>query len=252
VQPRTVAQLFATQAERVRITKTIGVARYGPGGWAVVHDFGALVFIGVEKGECERVMAALVKQVAEEPRAPLQESFAVEVSSGAAPAVRFDRVVVPDLDARFVEIIALVVAQSVAMEYYEGDVDALVGALEQQARALAGGGKLVGSAREMLRFIGRGMLMRSQVVHTLSLLESPGATWESEPLDRLYRGMRAAFEIEERYRALDHELRIVQDDLALLIDMVRQRRSILLELAVVVLFVIELAEVFVLQAWPKR
>jgi uncharacterized Rmd1/YagE family protein len=138
------------------------------------------------------------------------------------------------------------------MEYYEGDVDALVRALEQQARALAGGGKLRGSARAMLRFIGRGMLMRSQVVHTLSLLESPGATWESEPLDRLYRGMRAAFEIEERYRGLDHLLRIVQDDLALLVDMVRQRRSTLLEVAIVVLFVLELAEVFVLQVLPHR
>jgi len=240
VQPRAVEALFAADAERLKLTKTIAVARYGSSGWAVAHDFGAVVFIGVEEPECERVMKALVAQLGSETRAPLEETFAVEISPGSAPAVRFDRVVVGALDARIVEIIALVVAQSVAMEYYEGDIDALVGALEQRSRTLARTGKLQGRERALLRFIGQGVTMRTQVVHTLSLLESPGATWDDEALDRLYRGLRASFEIEERYRALDHELRIVQDNLELMVDMLRQRRLILLEIAVAVFVAAEL------------
>jgi uncharacterized Rmd1/YagE family protein len=245
VQPKAVESLFAGHAERVRVTKTIAIARYSPGSWAVAHDFGAIVFLGVEQAECERVMKGLLAQH-EETRAPLEETFAVEVEQGAAPAVKFDRVVVGELDGRVVEIIALVVAQSVAMEYYEGDVDGTVAALEQTSRRLAKDGRLHGSARSFMRFIGRGMAMRSQVIHTLSLLESPGATWESEPLDRLYRGLRAAFEIEERYRALDHEIRIVQDNLALMVDMVRQRRYTLLEIVVAV-FVVAETILFVLE-----
>ncbi len=240
LQPRAIAELFAPEAQRVRLTKTRAVARYGELGWVVGHDFGALVFIGVDEAESTRVMKALVARLGTEPRAPLAETFAVEIAPGAAPAVRFDRVVVSELDVRVVEILALVVAQSVGMEYYEGDVDALVARLEQWSSALGSSGRLRGSARDLLRFIGRGMSMRTQVVHTLSLLDSPGATWENEALDRLYRGLRLSFEIEERYRALDHELRIVQDNLALLIDMVRGRRSILLEVAVALLVAGEL------------
>jgi uncharacterized Rmd1/YagE family protein len=239
LQPRAVEALFAGDAERVRLSKTIAVARYGPTAWAVAHDFGALVFIGVEQPEADRVMKALLAQLGEEPRAPLRETFAVEIAPGAPSAVRFDRVVVSELDARVVEIIALVVAQSVAMEYYEGDVDAMVSTLERLSRRLATVGSLRGSAREMTKIIGRGMTMRSQVIHTLSLLDSPGATWESEGLDRLYRGLRTAFEIEERYRALDHEIRIVQDNMALMVDMVRQRRFIFLEVAVAVFVGVE-------------
>jgi uncharacterized Rmd1/YagE family protein len=235
LQPRTISELFAADAKRVRITKTRAVARYGDSGWVVAHDFGALVFIGVDDAESSRVMKALVAQLGTEPRAPLEETFAVEVSPGAVPAVRFDRVVVGELDVRVVEILALVIAQSVGMEYYEGDVDALVARLEQWSLGLAASGRLRGSTRDMLRFIGRGMSMRTEVVHTLSLLDSPGATWENEELDRLYRGLGLSFEIQERYRALDHQLNIVQDNLALLIDMVRGRRSILLEVAVAVL-----------------
>jgi uncharacterized Rmd1/YagE family protein len=240
VQPRAVADLFPPDAERVRITKTRAVARYGQHGWAVAHDFGALVFIGVDDAESARVMKALVAQLGSEPREPLKETFAVEVAPGAAPAVRFDRVVVGDLDVRVVEILALVIAQSVGMEYYEGDVDALVLRLEERSNALGRSGRLRGSTRDMLRFIGQGMSMRTQVVHTLSLLDSPLATWENEALDRLHRGLRLSFEIEERYRALEHELHIVQDNLALLVDMVRGRRTILLEVAVAVFVAAEL------------
>jgi uncharacterized Rmd1/YagE family protein len=240
LHPRVVAGLFAPEAERVRLTKTIAVARYGSTGWAVAHDFGAVVFVGVGESECGRVMKDLVAQLGSEPRSPLEETFAVQVIEDAAPSVRFDRLVVRELNVRVVEILALVVAQSVAMEYYEGDVDALVNALEERSRTLARDGTLHGSPRELLKFIGRGMTMRTRVVHTLSLLDSPGATWDDELLDRLYRGLRTLFEIDERYRALDHELRIVQDNLALMVDMVRQRRLILLEVAVVVFVAAEL------------
>jgi len=239
VQPRVVDTLFATEAERVRLTKTIAVVRYGPTAWVVVHDFGVLVFVGMPEPECQRVLKAFLGLVGKEPRPPLEETFAVELTTGATAAVKFDRVVVGELDARVVEMIALVVAQSVAMEYYEGDVDALIEALEKRSERLAEVGALRGSARELMKFIGQGMTTRSQVIHTLSLLDSPGATWESEGLDRLYRGLRAAFEIEERYRALDHEIRIVQDNLALMVDMVRQRRYTFLEVTVAVFVVAE-------------
>lgn len=234
VQPRVVEGLFPPGAERVKLTKRMAIARYGPKGWVVAHDFGAVVFIAVDEPVCAQVMKALVERLGSEPRAPLEETFAVQVVPDVAPAVRFDRVVVRELDVRVVEVLSLVVAQSVAMEYYEGDMDGLVGALEQRSRVLALDGTFHGSARALLRFIGQGMTMRTKVVHTLSLLDSPGATWDDEALDRLYRGLRASFEIEERYRALDHELGVVQDNLALMVDMVRQRRLIQLEVAVAV------------------
>ncbi|MDP9035809.1 MAG: RMD1 family protein [Myxococcota bacterium] len=240
LQPRSVEALFGTHAKRCKLTKTAAVASYGPTSWVAAYDFGAVVFIGVEENQRRRIIRDLVDQLGTEPRAPLEETFAVEIDRGATPAVRFDRAIVRELDVRVVEIVSLVVAQSVAMEYYEGDVDALIGALEALSKKLALHGALRTSPREMLRFIGRGMMARTQVVRTLSLLESPVATWDDEALDRLYRGLRSSFEIEERYRALDHELRVVQDNLVLMVDLVHQRRFILLEIAVTIFVAAEL------------
>lgn len=239
VQPKALADLFPPSAERVRMTKTIAVLRYGPRAWVVVHDFGAVVFMGVETGECRRMTDAVLAKVGEGPKAKFEETFAIEVAPQEKPGVRFDRAVVPDLDGRTAIIVSLVVAQSVAMEYYESDMDALVAELEKRSKILATQGRWSGSAREMTRFIGEGMVMRSEIIHTLSLLDSPGVTWEHEELDRLYRELRAAFEIEERYRALDHELRITQDNMALMIDMARQRRFEFLEIVVAVFVALE-------------
>jgi uncharacterized Rmd1/YagE family protein len=252
VQPRDIAALFADTAERVRITKTVAILRYGAAAWAVAHDFGAIVFIGVDPPECARVMRALLAKVGEQPRAPLEETFAVEVVAGARPAVKFDRVVVGELDARTAGLVSLVVAQSVAMEYYEGDLDALLVALTERSRRLEREGALRGRARDLMRLIGRGMTMRSEVVHTLSLIDSPGVAWENEALDRLYRGLRSEFEIEERYHALDHESHIVQDNLALLVDIVRQRRYTILEVTVAVFVVAETLLFFAQLLFERR
>ncbi len=237
--PKNVADLFPAEVERVRVTKTLAVLRYGPQAWAVVHDFGAIVFIGVDQPRCKGVIDSVRKLVKEETKPPLEETFAIEIAPQAKPGVRFDRAVVPELDARTAVIVTLVVAQSVAMEYYESDLDALIDELEKRSKLLARDGRLRGSARDLMRFIGEGMTIRSEVIHTLSLIDSPGITWEDEQLDRMYRDLRAGFEIDERYRALDHEIRIVQDNLALMVDMVRQRRFTMLEVVVAVFVALE-------------
>lgn len=235
-----VAAYFPTDAERVKASKTALVVRYRDGGWAVAHDFGVLVFIGVAEAERERVMQQLLAHAEGETRPPLAESFTVELAPGAEPSAKFDRVVLPELDTRHVELLSLAIGQSVGMEYYEDSVDELVTQLERSSRRLAESGRFRGNNRELLRFIGRGMTTRTQVVHTLALLDAPALAWDSEPLDRLYRDLRISFAIEDRYRALDQKLHMIQDNLELLVDLAQERRSVLLEGAVIALIALEI------------
>lgn len=240
VQPKSVVERLDAGAERVRVGKTQAIVRFAEGRWFAVHDFGAFVFVGFPEDEAQRIFATLSSTYEAEPRAPLRERFAIEVREGAAPSVFFDRVVVGAVDGRVVGLTSYVVGQSVGMEYHEDSVDSLVGELERFAQALAARGKLRANDTELMRFVGRGMATRTQVVHTLALLDAPAVIWEDEALDRLYRELRAMFEIQDRYLGLDHKLRVIQDNLELLVDMTRQRRSTLLEVTVIALIAVEL------------
>lgn len=152
------------------------------------------------------------------------ESFLIELRPGSVPAAQFDRVVLPELDARSVELVALAIGQSVGMEYYEDSIDQLVSELELISRELAKTGRFRSRSRQLLSFIGRGMTTRTQVVHTLSLLDAPALAWDNEALDRLYGHLRLSFAIEDRYRAFDQKLRMIQDNLELLVDLSQHKR----------------------------
>jgi uncharacterized Rmd1/YagE family protein len=240
LRPRDAAGCFDTTATQVKMTKTQLIVQYADERWAVCYDFGALVFINIDAPERDRVLKQIVGRVGPEPHPPLVDDFAIEVDPAATPDVRFDRIVVPRLVQPVIELISLIVAQSVAMEYYEEDVETILDRLDQVSTRLAETGGFRGSARQLNRFIGQGMSTRNQVVHTLSLLDAPGAVWESETLDRLYRALRLSFEIEDRYTALDHKLRMIQDNLELLVDLTRHRRTMVLEVTIVVLIALEL------------
>jgi required for meiotic nuclear division protein 1 len=218
------------------------------GDFVVGYDFGALVFFGVDDSEQKRMLDLVLSKVGPEPHPPMEESVVLEVDPNAPFEVRFDHVLLPELDRTSAEVVALVLAQSVAMEYYEEDVDQIMVRLRGTSETLAQTGKFRGSVRELMKFIGSGMVTRNQVVFTLALLDTPQVAWSNEALDKLYRGLRTQFEIEDRYQALDHKLTMIQDTFELLADLTQQRRSWVLEVAVAILVAVEVF-LFIYQVW---
>lgn len=230
--------LFPTGTARVEKDRLL--ADLGPQRYALAYDFGAIVFVGVETAECERLIAELTKKLVGEPHPPLTESFSIEVAAEKAMEVRFDRVVMPALDLGAVEIVAEVLAQSVAMDYYADDVAEIEAETDRIATELRKVGRFKGRVQNTLQFIGLCIATRNDILSTLALFDKPDATWENEQLDRLWNGLRKMLEVDDRYRALDAKLRMFQDNLVLLVDLARQRQTLTLELAVVILILLEM------------
>lgn len=238
-KPRDVARSFT--GATLRPSKTQIAADYGDDRVAVAFDFGAVVFVNVPAEERTRVLGSLTSSVAtEEPHPPLEEDFLVEVRDGP-PAVRFDRVVVPALDAGTVDVVTLLLAQSVAIDYYEEDLQAILADLQRRTDKMAKSGRLPGSPRDLARFVAGSIATKNQFIAALAVLDKPAATWESERLDKLYRELREMLEIDDRFRALEYKLRTIQETLELFLDLNHTRRALLLETTIVVLIVIEIA-----------
>jgi uncharacterized Rmd1/YagE family protein len=230
---------WAALVPGAKVKKSHLTGAYG-GGHVVIHDFGALVFFGVDPGECKKLLDKVLAKLPPEPKPPLEETFKVEVRADASPEAVFDRVVVRELTPAVIELVSLVIAQSEAMEYYEDEVDKVFSEIEKLTTSLAERGSFRGGEKPLMQFIGRAMSTRNDVVFTLALLDAPPATWEDERLDKLHRDLRASFEIEDRYMALDHKLKMIQDSLELLVDLSRHKRMTMLEVLVVLLIAFEI------------
>lgn len=223
-----------------RLGKTHARARFPDDGVLVAFDFGAFVFFDVPIERRDALMKLVLANVGPEPHAPLSDDYEIAVEPDGKPAVTFDRAIVQAIDDDTREIVALVLAQSVTLDYYAEDVDALTRRVNELSQRLAESGKLSFPGSDIQRTVGAILVTRGQIVGSLSLLDAPELTWDDERLDRLYRAMRVTFEIEDRYSTFQDKLSLVQQNLLVIVDLMQHRRAQTIELVVVLLIAIEL------------
>jgi uncharacterized Rmd1/YagE family protein len=238
---RDLAQCFT--GARLRQSKTQVVAEYAPDRYGLAFDFGAVVFVNVSAEERARVLGEIRRRVAtSEPHNPLEEDFLIELKSDVPPhgKVSFDRVALPELSPAAVELVALLLAQSVAIDYYEEDLQEILATLDRQTDSMAKHGRLGGSRKEVVQFVARTLGTKNQIVAALAVLDKPAVTWEHEALDKLHRALREMLEIEERFRSLEYKLRTIQDSLELFLDMLQTRQSHFLEWIIIWLILFEI------------
>ncbi len=59
-------------------------------------------------------------------------------------------------------------------------------------------------------------------------------------MDRIYDDLRAEFDLGDRYAALERKLQSIQEALVLVLDVARDRRMLVLEVAIVVMIALEI------------
>jgi uncharacterized Rmd1/YagE family protein len=241
-----VAACFAQPARVTeRSTKTQLVVAWQPDSvaCAYAYDFGALVFVDVPEPTRREVIAGVLALLPREPHPPLHEDFLVEVRPGSRIeiAMAFDRVVVPELGPSTLEVICMVLAQSVTIDYYDEDAQAILDRIARMGAEVARNGRPLGRQRELTRFAGAAMAFQAEIIGAILLLDKPDLTWEDEHADRLHDKLRYHFEVGERYKALETKLVTIRDTLQALLAMGAERRMFFVEVAVLVLIVIEVA-----------
>ena len=224
-----------------RATKTLLVVAWHTDQVVYAYDFGALVFINVPEATRKAILDAVSRILPREPHPPLHEDFLVEIRSGSPIeiAMAFDRVVVPELGQNTLEVIAMVLAQSVSIDYYDEDAQAILDRIALMGAEVARKGRPVNRQRDLVRFAGSAMAFQAEIIGAILLLDKPDLTWEDEAADRLHDKLRYHFEIGERYKALETKLVTIRDTLQSLLEMGSERRMLFVEVAVLVLIVIE-------------
>jgi uncharacterized Rmd1/YagE family protein len=216
------------------------------GGEMFIYPFGAVVFRDVPPAEREAELGRLHGlRGGLTSTAVIKEDFAVCEDESVDPHVSEGVLTLDRTTPARASIIALTVAQSAAMEYYERIVEEMFEKTERLVERLEARGTVPFQTRPLHRFIGAAIGTRNEVLSVLHLLDKPDEAWDDPGIDRIYGELRAEFDLVDRYQSLELKLRSVQEALELVLDVARDRRLVLLEAAIVVLIVFEILLTFV-------
>lgn len=210
------------------------------GGMVFIYTFGAMVLYDIPEAEREDHKSRL-RRVRPGLTDAAVEELVVREEPGAQPDMRDGVLLVDQLRFEGASVVAMTVAQSAAMDYYERIVDEMFSRTDHLVERLETKGRAPLTTRPLHRFIGAAIGTRNEVLSVLHLLDKPDAVWDDADADRIYRELRAEFDLADRYLSLEHKLRSVQEALELVLDMSRDYRLVILEVTVVLLIVAELA-----------
>lgn len=222
-----IAKLFDLKPQA--LTPNRLVYELGENGFCLFYNFGSVVFFNVDEAVQKTTLERLKNFLPKSGEPVTSDEFLMEVERRAKNTVSFDKVVVDKLSREKVELIALVLAQSAALEYFENRVDDILSQV----------GFVTSQPKKTGEFIRMAMATKQSLIATLSLLEKPEETWENKILDDLHQEAVMMFELKERFRTLDYKLKTVQENLEILSNMTANRQHLLLEWAIVGLIVME-------------
>ncbi|MGO9604468.1 MAG: RMD1 family protein [Candidatus Binataceae bacterium] len=205
-----------------------------------MYPFGATVFHNVPQPRREQEIARLERAHPGLTTRIVREDYSLIEDAESGVGLTNGNLRVDKLTPARAGVVALTVAQSAAMEYYEQVVDSLFARTGQMVERMEVRGTVPLRTKPLVRFIGEAISNRNEVLSILHLLDKPDATWEDPAMDLIYNDLRTEFDLSDRYSALELKLRSVQEALELVVDVARDRRLLLLEIAVALLILTEI------------
>ena len=214
--------------------------RAGGDGIAVLFRYGAVVFLNMTMEEEAAFLDRLLPRIGGRLTPPEEElppsscgETEDQVGSGGPVHVR-------DMSMARLLVVSDVLAKSVVLAHDEREVAKVFETIEPFVRELASSGKFFRNRRGILRLIGEALLVQHNVSGRVAITDKPDALWDRPDLERLYARLEDEYELIGRVETLNRKLEVVADTADTLADIIDTRRSLRLEIIVVLLIGFEI------------
>jgi uncharacterized Rmd1/YagE family protein len=215
--------------------------RSGEDGIAVLFRYGAVVFFNMTVEEEAACLERLSSRIGGRLTPPEEEVATVEllgetedqVGSGGPVHVR-------DMSMARLLVVSDVLSKSVVLAHDEREVAKVFDTIEPFVRELAGAGKFFRNRRGILKLIGEALLVQHHLSGRVAITEKPDALWDRPDLERLYARLEDEYELIARVETLNRKLGVVAETADTLADIIDTRRSLRLEVIVVLLIAVEI------------
>lgn len=212
------------------------VYEVGSDGWIVLYSFGVLVFVNTSK-KYEVNVLGKVQDLAYD-KFLINDSYEIEVKPEETQKVEHSKVTIRELNLDYLRVISLILAESVAMEAYEEATEKILAKSLEYSNKLSLG-KYPTKDSELLKFIGFSLTTRQEILSNLYISSLPDEAWDKPELEHLFLQLKDMFDIEPRYRTLNMSLNAIQESIEIIVDLLQNKKSLNLELWIVLLIVFE-------------
>src|SRR3981189_1858041 len=219
--------------------------RVGASGIAVLFRYGVAVLIGLSPQDESDFLVRLKPRIGGKLDRSEDETAIIvlagetedQVPSGGPIQVR-------DMSPERLLVIADVLAKSVVLAHDEREVAKVIEIIEPFAKELADHGRTRRDRKGVLQLIGSALLVQHRVSGRVAIAEKPDALWDRPDLERLYARLEDEYELKERVDALSRKLAVVSETANTLADIIDTRRSLRLEIIIVLLIAFEIVITF--------
>lgn len=149
-----------------------------------------------------------------------------------------------DTGPESIRIVMLNVAQSACLDYYTNQSQKLLDETTRYSNELEKYGRLKISQKNLLKFIGKTLNIKNRIIENLYIFDVPD-TWEDEYKDKVNTGMENTFDINKRFREIEHMLKSVESNLSVFTELAQQKTSNMMELIIIFLILVEVLNMLV-------
>lgn len=227
--------------ERGDVLATTPLAfRVNEHGVAILFRYGVVVLIGLNALEEDEFLRGLEHRMTGKSARRDEEIAIIELTPEREDQIPpGGPICVQSLSPERLILIGEALAKSVVLARHEREVASVFDTTEPIARELARSGRMRGSRRSILQNIGSALLVRHRVSGPVEVAEKPDVLWDKPHLERLYARLEDEYELKERAESLNHKLAVIAESAQVLTDIIDTRRSLRLEIIIVLLILFE-------------
>lgn len=217
------------------------VIQAGANGYAALFRYGTAVLFNLNPLEETRFLEDLRNVVTEPFENTEHERIYLRITAEqpARPVIG-DTIILKECTLEHIQLIAIALAKSAYLSYYESQVAKVFDRIEPLGAELQRKGRTGHKARELLSHIGQSLLIQGKMVGHAEVGEKPDLLWERPDLDQFYAQLGSEFELEPRLIILKHKLDLVHKTSETILDLLQNSRSLHVEWYIVFLILFEI------------
>ncbi|THU54359.1 hypothetical protein C4D60_Mb10t24270 [Musa balbisiana] len=141
---------------------------------------------------------------------------------------------------RWDNLLSRVLGQSIALDYYIGQVDGMVAEFTDINHEMKKIGTFTVKKEKLFQLVGKANSNLADVILKLGLFERSDIAWKSAKYAQIWEYLRDEYELTQRFGSLDYKLKFVEHNIHTFQDILQNRKSVFMECLIIVLIALEI------------